>query len=31
MDPQNAIITDIQLAPRNNRGNVVYQQSSSAP
>jgi hypothetical protein len=24
-DPQNAIITDIQLAPRNNRGNVVYQ------
>ncbi len=24
-DPQNAIITDIQLAPRNNHGNVVYQ------
>src|SRR5215472_12352549 len=24
-DPQNAIITDIQLAPRNNRGVVVYQ------
>jgi hypothetical protein len=23
--PQNAIITDVQLAPRNNRGNVVYQ------
>jgi hypothetical protein len=24
-NPQNAIITDIQLAPRNTRGNVVYQ------
>ena len=24
-NPQNAIITDIQLAPRNARGNVVYQ------
>ena len=24
-DPQNAIITDIQLAPKNARGNVVYQ------
>src|ERR1700687_792947 len=24
-DPHNSIITDIQLAPRNTRGNVVYQ------
>jgi hypothetical protein len=24
-NPQNACITDIQLAPKNNRGNVVYQ------
>src|ERR1700730_16824322 len=24
-NPQNALITDIQLAPRNTRGNVVYQ------
>src|SRR5215813_4371635 len=24
-DPQNAIITDIKLAPRNAKGNVVYQ------
>ena len=24
-NPQNALITDIQLAPRNARGNVVYQ------
>src|SRR5215467_4611733 len=24
-DPQNSIITDIELAPKNARGNVVYQ------
>src|SRR5882757_3864350 len=24
-DPQNTVITDIQLAPKNARGNVVYQ------
>jgi hypothetical protein len=24
-NPQNAIMTDIQLAPKNTRGNVVYQ------
>jgi hypothetical protein len=25
-NPQNAVITDIQLAPRNAKGHVVYQQ-----